>query len=133
VVKYLGINAAQYFLFLQIYTNWLAVPAALGLAIHVAHLASGSNVSIATSTGASFFMFFMTIWSTLFTEHWKRRRFALNYKFGFHQDGERAYDPGAPASFRGCERGGQPSPGALELLTELEHPVAFDRQIRENK
>ncbi|CAK0909225.1 unnamed protein product [Prorocentrum cordatum] len=96
----MGINAAQYFLFLQEYTTWLAVPAALGLVIHVAHAASGSPESITASSGASLFMFFMTIWSTLFVEHWKRRRFALNYKFGFHQAGERAYDPGAPASFQ---------------------------------
>jgi len=107
VVNYFGISTGQYFLFVHEYMCWLCVPALLGIAVKVWHSLSSNSDPVSASPVASGFMVVTAVWSTLFIEHWKRKRSGLNHMCGQTGQGPGRAAAAAPAVF-------QLGPGIIE-------------------
>ena len=75
--SYFGEKIALYFAFLGSYTHYLLGPAAVGVAAAVdVYFVTGAVDSVT----APAFALFMSVWSTLFLEAWKRRNAVLQVR-----------------------------------------------------
>lgn len=75
IQEYFGDNVAMYFAFLSFYTNWLIVPAIVGLFFHVMSFFYTFNITC-------YFSVFNVIWCSVFFVLWKRRETSLAYEWG---------------------------------------------------
>jgi hypothetical protein len=78
IAAYFGETVAFYFAWLQFYTQWLLLPAAVGMILFAAQVVYGT-VDI---TWVPLFSLFMALWSTLFLEFWRRRNAQLAHRWG---------------------------------------------------
>ncbi|EQC41790.1 hypothetical protein SDRG_00653 [Saprolegnia diclina VS20] len=67
--NYFGEKIALYFAWLEFYTKSLLLPAVIGIIIYVLDIRNIGNVA----AGKIFFAGFIVVWSTFFTEFWKRK------------------------------------------------------------
>ncbi|KDO32354.1 hypothetical protein SPRG_02832 [Saprolegnia parasitica CBS 223.65] len=67
--NYFGEKIALYFAWLEFYTKSLLLPAVIGIIIYVLDTGNVGNVA----AGKIFFAGFIVVWSTFFTEFWKRK------------------------------------------------------------
>jgi hypothetical protein len=80
VRDYFGEKVAFYFSWLGFYTLWTLLPAIVGLLVFIVGLAtSPTTISVEVFDNAltAPFAFFMSVWSTLFLEFWKRQSATL--------------------------------------------------------
>ncbi|OQS01158.1 anoctamin-like protein [Achlya hypogyna] len=78
---YFGEKIALYFAWLEFYTKSLALPAAVGIIIYALDCVAVANVSAAKV----FFAGFIVVWSTFFTEFWKRKSELYNVIWGIDE------------------------------------------------
>jgi len=76
---YFGAKIALYFAFINLYTAWLIPSAVAGIGCWVVHYGSSSNPD---NISIPFITVFISIWSVLFIENWKRKRFTLTQQWG---------------------------------------------------
>ncbi|CAG8760103.1 5332_t:CDS:2, partial [Dentiscutata heterogama] len=69
--NHFGEKIAYYFAFLQFYFTWLVIPSIAGLVTHF----SGAKYSIP-------FSIFITLWSVIFVEFWRRKEYELAVDWG---------------------------------------------------
>ncbi|KNC46453.1 transmembrane protein 16H [Thecamonas trahens ATCC 50062] len=81
VHEYYGAEIAFYFAWLEEYTRWLTVPAALGAVV----FALTQTMPSAAQIGILVFAAFITLWGTCFLEAWKRRSAVLAYHWNVHE------------------------------------------------
>eukprot|EP00930_Biecheleria_cincta_P015534 TRINITY_DN12923_c0_g1_i1.p1 TRINITY_DN12923_c0_g1~~TRINITY_DN12923_c0_g1_i1.p1 ORF type:complete len:818 (-),score=129.88 TRINITY_DN12923_c0_g1_i1:121-2574(-) len=104
IVKYFGLHTGEYFLFLDEYACWLSAPAVAGVMVHLVHMfywvVDGINYPISRLFVTKCFMVFVSVWSTVFIEHWKRTRSGLFNDYGYREASlESQADCEAPALF----------------------------------
>ncbi|CEM08639.1 unnamed protein product [Vitrella brassicaformis CCMP3155] len=109
VVHYFGFPMGYYFAFLNVYSNWLIYPAALGIIFFLADLIMPHLMPWAvgpekqTPTGP-IFAIIMALWSSVFVESWKRQintyRFRWGAWRGFWHSREKSGSADWPAHFR---------------------------------
>jgi len=89
-------------MFLNEYAAWLTVPGIAGILVQLHHMVfCDESVAIYTTGPSHLFMIFMNLWSTMFLEHWKRRRSMFFHKHGFNEGGhQRRAQNAAPATFQ---------------------------------
>ncbi|RHY31801.1 hypothetical protein DYB32_003155 [Aphanomyces invadans] len=75
---YFGEKVALYFVWLELYTKMLLLPAALGVAIYVLDVCTTTHSRILKIA----FAVAIVVWSTLFTELWKRKSAIYNVAWG---------------------------------------------------
>ncbi|CAM9680880.1 unnamed protein product [Chrysoparadoxa australica] len=105
VKDYFGEKVALYFTWLGHYTTWLIPASILGVLAwaHVAYNGNDPNV-----WGTAVFSVFIMVWSTMFTEFWKRKESNCTMKWGTigYEEGEQTRP-----QFKG-ERGTDPVDGS---------------------
>lgn len=69
IKNYFGEKIGLYFKFLGHYTNWLLLPALIGLAFQIIVFATGNF----SHPAIPFFSFFIALWAVLMLEFWKRK------------------------------------------------------------
>jgi len=99
MVRYFGIEIAQYFRFVNTYAAWVCFPALLGVVGQVMHYTFyKSHKTFAATPLAMLYVVLVTFWITLLVEQWKRKRITTKFEWG--QNGsEVVVDMSAPASF----------------------------------
>jgi hypothetical protein len=73
---YFGTSIAWYAAWVASFTNWLMAPALFGMCIWFFQTEERRDLS------SVLYAIMVPIWSTLFTEFWKRRQSVLGYRFG---------------------------------------------------
>eukprot|EP00004_Rigifila_ramosa_P007079 TRINITY_DN179_c0_g1_i1.p1 TRINITY_DN179_c0_g1~~TRINITY_DN179_c0_g1_i1.p1 ORF type:complete len:754 (+),score=213.52 TRINITY_DN179_c0_g1_i1:323-2263(+) len=76
--NYFGEKIALYFAWLGYYTGWLFFAAFVGVIVSIAGWSTGSF----DNPGVPVYCFFLSIWSTLFLEFWKREQATLAFQWG---------------------------------------------------
>lgn len=77
IASYYGEAIAFYFAWMQFYTAALCVPAAGGLILFGYQCVYGLDNAL-----NPFYALFLSLWTTLFTEFWRRRNYALAHRWG---------------------------------------------------
>lgn len=88
VRAYFGDEIGFYFGFLGMYTQWLVVPATLGLLVYVVEFLSDYG---AYARGV--YSLFVTSWATAFLKFWKRRESSLQNEWGISRADTLALEP----------------------------------------
>ncbi|KAF0716863.1 Aste57867_2628 [Aphanomyces stellatus] len=79
---YFGEKIALYFCWLELYTKMLLIPSALGIFVYVLD----RNTAIKSDWLKVGFAVVIVVWSTLFTELWKRKRAVYSVLWGMDHD-----------------------------------------------
>lgn len=79
IKNYFGEKIGLYFEWLGLYTTYLTIAAAFGIAVWINIAIKNNDPS---SASVPYFAAFMAVWSTLFLEQWKRRENTLALEWG---------------------------------------------------
>ena len=84
---YFGEEIGFYFGFIGVYTQWLTLPAGLGVYVYyVQHFHGFDNLTTVSYAG------FLAVWATIFLEYWKRKEFRHAFDWDVHDFEEHEED-----------------------------------------
>jgi hypothetical protein len=80
--NYFGEKIAMYFEFLNLMHKYLLFPSILGIIVFILQHYIGDNSNTVVRVFNIFYSILMTLWATIFTEHWKQREASLAILWG---------------------------------------------------
>jgi hypothetical protein len=92
IYDYYGDDAATYFSFMQSFTLWLFIPAAIGTPLWLHGWLSG--VSVEDSALLPFFGLAVIVWSHTFLKAWERHMSVLSFSWGLSAETNDTYNTG---------------------------------------